>query len=198
MTQRSDAPRVLIVPGLNGSGPAHWQTWLQAHHRHALRVEQPHWQQPDLDRWAERIGATIEPHRHTPWIAVAHSFGCLALARHLWLQPTRPSIAAAIFVAPASPAKFGLEQRLPIAGLPCPSVMVASDTDPWMSAHEARYWAGLWDSRILNLGDVGHINVASGFGPFPLAKSLVQRMIQRIERQRRLDRANAAELRFAG
>lgn len=37
-----DPARLLIVPGLNDSGPAHWQTWLQGLHRGAVRVQQRH------------------------------------------------------------------------------------------------------------------------------------------------------------
>jgi hypothetical protein len=44
------APRVLIIPGLYDSGPAHWQTWLQAQYPDAVRVEQEHWNIADLDR----------------------------------------------------------------------------------------------------------------------------------------------------
>ena len=76
--------RLLIVPGLHDSGPAHWQSWLQAQHRDALRVKQRDFSEPDLDRWATRIGHTLSTAgEDTRWIAVAHSFGCLALARHL-------------------------------------------------------------------------------------------------------------------
>jgi predicted alpha/beta hydrolase family esterase len=38
--------RLLIVPGLHDSGPTHWQSWLQALHRGALRVQQRDWNDP--------------------------------------------------------------------------------------------------------------------------------------------------------
>src|SRR5688572_8243008 len=61
--------RLLIVPGLGDSGPAHWQTWLQHGDRHALRVRQRDWTSPDLDRWAARIASTLERAGPGPWIA---------------------------------------------------------------------------------------------------------------------------------
>ncbi len=51
--------RVLIIPGLHSSGPAHWQTWLQSHSRRSVRVEQDDWATPDIEAWSARIGETL-------------------------------------------------------------------------------------------------------------------------------------------
>jgi predicted alpha/beta hydrolase family esterase len=187
---------LLIVPGLGDSGPAHWQSWLQAQHRDAVRVTQHDWSTPDLDCWAARIATTLECSGPGPWIAVAHSFGVLALARHLQLHPASP-VAAALLVAPAEPDKFGLADRLPRERLSLPTTLVASDTDPWMSAASTRRWAARWGSRWLTLGDAGHINAEAGFGPLPLAQRWVTATRQRLERARRPLRATAAEWSFA-
>jgi predicted alpha/beta hydrolase family esterase len=101
-------PRLLIVPGLRDSGPAHWQTWLQSLHRGSLRVVQRDWHTPDLDRWALRIASTLErAGPGAPWLVAAHSFGCLALARHIALHGA-DGLAGALLVAPADPDKFGV------------------------------------------------------------------------------------------
>lgn len=188
------SPRLLIVPGLHDSGPAHWQTWLQSLHPGALRVRQDDWAVPDLERWADRIGETIDGVRG-PIVAVAHSFGCLALAQLLGWGESR--IGAALFVAPADPQRFGLHQRLHAAPLAARTTLVASDTDPWMSAAEALVWARRWGCRFRNLGDAGHINVESGFGPFPMAAHWVRRVQQQHSRTRRAERASLAEWSFA-
>ena len=47
--------RVLIVPGLRGSGPGHWQTRLQAAHADYRRVLQHDWLRPRLDDWAAAL-----------------------------------------------------------------------------------------------------------------------------------------------
>ena len=53
MAFKGDPVRLLVIPGLNDSGPAHWQSWLQAQYgRRAVRVEQDDWQRADLARWA--------------------------------------------------------------------------------------------------------------------------------------------------
>jgi predicted alpha/beta hydrolase family esterase len=189
------APRLLVVPGLRNSGPTHWQSWLQAQHRDARRVEQDDWAAPELDRWAARVAETLDGD-DGPWIAVAHSFGCLALAHHLQLRPDSP-VRAALLVAPAEPDRFDVAERLPQGPLGRPSTMVASDNDPWMSAVSSRRWAGRWGSAWLTLGEAGHINVESGFGPLPLARRWVVAMGARLARERRPLHAEWTEWSFA-
>lgn len=196
MSRTSSTPRLLIVPGLHDSGPVHWQTWLQAQYREACRVQQRRWDEPDLDRWAERIGSTLERSGDQAWIAVAHSFGCLALARHLALQPSS-KVRAALFVAPAEPDRFGVAAYLPQGHLSVPSAVIASDNDPWMSAASSRRWAQRWGSAWMTLGDAGHINAESGFGPLPLARRWVAAMAARLAKEQRPARASFVERSFA-
>lgn len=190
------APRLLIIPGLRDSGPSHWQSWLQQQYRDARRVVQRDFSQPDLQRWADRIQATLELAPPGPWIAVAHSFGSLALARHLAEHPDSP-IQQALFVAPAEPDKFGLAELLPRGRLPIPSTLIASQNDPWMTAASAQRWAQRWGSSFTNLGPVGHINSESGFGPFPLAKRWVESARARAARSQRSEHASFLEWSFA-
>jgi len=179
-----DAPRLLIVPGLHDSGPVHWQTWLQHLYRYSVRVVQRDWHTPDLARWSARIGNTLDRAGPGPWIAVGHSFGCLALAHHLASVNDSP-IRAALLVAPAEPDRFGLAEDLPRRRLPVMSTVIASQTDPWITAASARRWADRWGSHWINLGDAGHINSEAGFGPLPLARRWVMAVEQRMARERR-------------
>ncbi|MBK1615793.1 alpha/beta hydrolase [Rubrivivax gelatinosus] len=174
--------RLLVVPGLHDSGPAHWQTWLESLHRGALRVRQDDWARGDVERWARRVAATIESQHGARWVVAAHSFGCLAIARLAQLHPELP-IEAALLVAPAAPERFGIAGLLPQAPLPFQTTLVASQNDPWLSAPEAARWAGLWHSRFVDLGRAGHINADSGFGPLPLAHRWVHGVRQRARRQ---------------
>lgn len=199
-TAAFQAPRLLVVPGLHDSGPVHWQSWLQAQYRDAERVVQRDWADPQLERWAARIDATLERvaerQRGVSFIAVAHSFGCLALARHLAQNADSP-VRAALFVAPADPDKFGVAGLLPQQRLAAPSTLVASDTDPWMTAANSRRWAQRWGSAWLTLGDAGHINTEAGFGPLPLARRWVMAMAARLAREQRPRHATLAEWSFS-
>lgn len=135
-------------------------------------------------------------HDSGPWVAVAHSFGCLALVRHLAERPGSP-IRAALLVAPAEPDKFGLAVRLPMQGLPVPCTVFSSDSDPWMSAASAHRWAARWGAHLVNLGDVGHINAEAGFGPLPRARRRVEAQAALQARERRLEHADLREWSFA-
>jgi predicted alpha/beta hydrolase family esterase len=195
--------RVLIIPGLHDSGPAHWQTWLQGQYRGTVRVKQSDWHTPNLDRWARHIAKTVErAPANTTWIAVAHSFGCLALAHYLnGLNPTLSvrggGIRSALLVAPADPVKFSVVEALATPGLGLPATVIGSENDPWMPLASARQWAAHWGARFVNLGAVGHINTESGFGPWPLARFQVDQMIRDQQRQRRIERAHPMELNYA-
>jgi predicted alpha/beta hydrolase family esterase len=196
MSFHGDPVRLLIVPGLHDSGAGHWQTWLESHHgRRAVRVRQTDWSKPELDAWAQRIETTLAREPHARWVAVAHSFGCLALLRHLAVGGQ--GILGALLVAPADPEKFGISAKLPHARLSVPSVVLASETDPWMRFESVCAWARVWGTQVIGLGDAGHVNVESGHGRLPQAKALVELMIQRLERERRIDRADWRELHFA-
>jgi uncharacterized protein len=192
---------VLVIPGLRGSGEAHWQTWLQAHFRDSVRVRQDDWDAPDIDAWSTRIGETIASQPPGDWVAVAHSFGCLALAHHLARRSSTTrvghGVAAALFVAPADPARFASAACVHRTPLGVSGTLLGSDTDPWMTADDAREWAQAWQLGFVNLGDVGHINVDAGFGPLPRALHLTRFLICRVEQGHRLSRAHARELSFA-
>ncbi|MBL0720646.1 alpha/beta hydrolase [Piscinibacter sp. Jin2] len=188
--------RLLVVPGLRNSGPGHWQSWLERQQRGARRVVQDDWSTPDLNRWSARIETTLRAEPESLWLAVAHSFGCVALARHLVDDPDSP-IVAAMMVAPASPARFGLEQAVPEAALPLPSVLVGSENDPWMSLEGARSLARRWGAHWVSLGLAGHINAESGHATLPLASAWVRAMRQQLAREQRPELADWREWSFA-
>lgn len=191
-TPKQRTARLLIVPGLHNSGPLHWQSWLQSLHPQAVRVEQDDWTVPDLDAWAGAIARTIERRGADSWLVAAHSFGCLALVRHLVLHghPGDGPIDAALLVAPADPDRFSVAGLLPRTALGIPTTLVASETDPWMPAAKAQRWAQRWGSAWVNLGAAGHINSASGHGPLVLAQRWVSSSIA--ERAAPRQRAGAA------
>ncbi|MBK8454158.1 MAG: alpha/beta hydrolase [Thiofilum sp.] len=171
---------ILIVPGLYGSELQHWQTWIERKLPNTIRVEQDNWDNPVLIEWSRRIVEYIDQHRGKIWL-IAHSFGCLASVHAAFQRPER--ITGAMLVAPAEPNRFNVQgfvmgkpyinsahtiaSQLPKQPLPFPSAIVASTNDPWMSVESAQAWADAWESLLINIGDAGHINVASGFGAWP-------------------------------
>lgn len=154
----------LIVPGLGDSGPDHWQTWLQDQTHGAIRVAQDDWGLPNLRRWAQRVATAIDS-SPTPPLIVAHSFGVLASVQAL--KFARRRVAGLLLVAPADPDVFGYGRILPASKLRAPAILAASRNDPWMTFDRASTWAHLWGARLADQGNVAHINVDSGHGPWP-------------------------------
>jgi predicted alpha/beta hydrolase family esterase len=173
-------PRLVIVPGLHGSGAEHWQSWLEHQVDGTVRVEQDDWSAPDLGRWSDRVAETVAALGPGPHVVVAHSFGCLATVRAAARHPAL-RVAQVLLVAPAEPTRFDIASVLPQSRLAPRSCVVASDNDPWMSATQAHAWALRWGSDWINLGNAGHINVDSGYGPFPLAREWAAGALNRIE-----------------
>ncbi|MFS2138491.1 alpha/beta hydrolase [Duganella sp. Dugasp56] len=162
--------RVLIAPGLHGSGPEHWQSRWQRLFPAFERIEQDDWDVPDLPRWSARVDrqrrAVVNTGDHPrPLLIVAHSFGSLAAVHSVARDPA--GVAGLLLVAPADPDKFNVAALLPKQALPVPSVMVGSTDDPWMAAPRAELWARHWHSRFINGGPLGHINAESGLGDWP-------------------------------
>ena len=180
LAPRGEHPRLVIVPGLHGSGAGHWQTWLHGQVAGSVRVEQDDWSAPDLDAWSERVVETIAALGAGPHVVVAHSFGCLATVRALAKRPAL-DVAQLLLVAPAEPKRFDVADVLPQSRLAVRSCVVASDNDPWMSASQAHAWALRWGSDWINLGNAGHINVESGYGPFPLAREWATGALNRLD-----------------
>ena len=172
-------PRLVVVPGLHGSGAEHWQTWLQSQVDGAVRVEQDAWSVPDLERWSDRLAQVVDELGPGPHVLVAHSFGCLATLHAAARRPAW-SRSQLLMVAPAEPDKFGVAHRLPQAPLALDSCVVGSDNDPWMPAAEAHGWARRWGSDWINLGNAGHINVDAGYGPFALARDWTLHALRRL------------------
>ncbi|AYH42924.1 alpha/beta hydrolase [Azoarcus sp. DN11] len=179
----------LIVPGFHGSGPEHWQTWLEQRLPDARRVRGIDWEAPVLARWAAAVRREIDESPHSVWL-VAHSFGCLASVVAAADRPER--VAGALLVAPADPARFGplglqeetpgpiddLGPWLPQGQLGFPCAVIASTNDPWVRLTVAAYWADRWGARFINIGAAGHINVDSGFGAWPFCHDLLAGMQQ--------------------
>lgn len=164
--------KTLLVPGLDGSPAPHWQHWWAATEHNALMVDLSNPDRPVPAVWeVELLGAIL---RHPDSVLVGHSLGAVLIARVLATVP-QLRVRAAMLVAPAETegkARIGQFGRLPQRGLGVPTTLVASRNDPWMSFSRAGQLAAHWGSELVDLGFAGHVNVASGFGPWPGGRRL--------------------------
>jgi predicted alpha/beta hydrolase family esterase/EAL domain-containing protein (putative c-di-GMP-specific phosphodiesterase class I) len=161
---------VVLVPGLGDSGPDHWQTLWGRDHPAYRRVRQRNWHQPQVDEWVEALDREIR-RAPSPAILVGHSLGCIAIAE--WATRHWADIRGALLVAPADSDRRPFFDGVPLRPLPFPSILVASENDPHLELERARLFGRHWGSRLVNLGRAGHINVESGFGPWPEGETLL-------------------------
>lgn len=189
----SQAVGYLIVPGWQGSPEDHWQSHWQQCLPNAARVEQDDWLTPQPQDWVARLEATILT-RPEPLILIAHSLGCVTVAR--WAAQASPAALArvrgALLVAPADVERPGCPVQIsgfaPISRqpLPFPSLLVASDNDPAASPSRALQLARDWDSEAVVLAGAGHINPKSGFERWEQGFAHLYRLQRSIEQRARL------------
>lgn len=166
----------IVVPGIDGSGPGHWQTLLEADDPAATRFRPSSWTSPDLTDWLAALSTAVDRAGSAP-LLVAHSLGTLLVAH--WAAKSPARVAGALLVAvpdpdaPSFPAAASTFRDVPRAPLPFPSIVVASTNDPYDPSQAARGYAAAWGSRFVDLGEAGHINPTSGYGSWPLAAELL-------------------------
>jgi predicted alpha/beta hydrolase family esterase len=188
-TKRNSIMTVLIVPGLYGSEPGHWQSRWEAELEQAERVQQDDWDEPRPEAWLGALRGHVA--RRPGAILVGHSLGA-TLISHLAARHPELPVAGALLVAPADPelrasrvpgiAAFGPVPDTPFG---FPAIVVASRTDPYMEIERARVIANMWEAAFVDAGDAGHINVASGHGGWPEGLRLLDQLLLRRRAQLR-------------
>jgi predicted alpha/beta hydrolase family esterase len=171
-------PRVVIVPGWRDSGPGHWQSLWTEQLPDMVRVVQDDWITPSRQAWVDTLRCTILD-QPAPVVIAAHSLGCIAVT-HL-PEDALAHIRGALLVAPADPERKAVLadfSPVPHARLPFRSVLVASGNDPFCPVRLAGAYARAWGSEFVRLQDAGHINLESGFGPWPLGRALLRSLIE--------------------
>ena len=174
---------VLIVPGLRDQVANHWQTLLASRMPQAETVAPMGRENIDLDGRVAAIKAAAQ-RIGGPLIIVAHSAGCIMTAH--WAKRTHCQVIGALLAAPpdletAMPQGYPTLEALRTNGwlpvprepLPFPSIVAASENDPLGRLDRVLELGRAWGGRIVNIGAVGHLNPASGFGYWPQAEDFI-------------------------
>jgi predicted alpha/beta hydrolase family esterase len=184
----SFSPTILFVPGLRDHVEHHWQTILARQIPGAVTV-------PPLEHdklsCAARVAALDDAYRgiRGPVVLVAHSAGVM-IAVH-WVARCARAVHGALLAAPAdleSPLPEGYPEPhtlaangwlpIPRKRLPFSAIVAASTDDPLARFLRVVEYAGDWGARLINLGPVGHLNPACGFGEWKQAPALVKELIR--------------------
>jgi predicted alpha/beta hydrolase family esterase len=176
-----------MVPGLRDHVEEHWQTILQKKIPGARSVTPL---ETDKLSRASRVAALDKALSEIdgPVILVAHSAGVMITVH--WAQQHNRPIHGALLASPAdmeSPMPEGYPTiealnangwlPIPRTTLPFPSIVAASTNDPLAKLERVEQMAKDWGSYIANVGAVGHLNPAAGFGPWAQAEELIRALL---------------------
>jgi uncharacterized protein len=179
------APAFLILHGLSGSGPGHWQRWLSdrlAQDGHSVRFpDLPDPDTPDPERWVRELLAELAGLDGAERVVICHSLSCIA-----WLaacsEIERPVDRVAL-VAPPSPGS-GLPELVPFFPVTATAQdvargaratrLVCADNDPYCPEGAATLYGRPLGLPIDLQPGRGHLNVAAGLGPWPAMEAWAQ------------------------
>lgn len=171
---------IIMLPGIGGSGSEHWQTLWEKADDDFRRFSPSSWDEPDLDDWAAALDAAVVASPEPP-VLVAHSLACLLVAH--WQARSARAVRGAMLVAvpdpdgPAFPAQAQSFVRPPEVPFRFPCLIVASTNDPYATTDHARLRSDQWGSRLVEFGELGHINAVSGLGNWPTGRALLGKFL---------------------
>ncbi|MDO9091664.1 MAG: alpha/beta fold hydrolase [Rubrivivax sp.] len=174
------AHRVLILPGWQNSGPAHWQSRWQALHDF-VRVEQADWDWPLRGDWMVCLENAVRSDPR-PTSLVAHSLGCQLVAAWAAHSQHKATITGALLVAPPDTARDDMPPQLASwrhivrQRLPFKALVAYSNDDPFCAPDRAREMAADWGASTLPMGAAGHINADTGLGDWPDGLDLIRQL----------------------
>ena len=174
---------LLLIHGLEGSGPEHWQSWLAARLRErGLDVAYPSLpgaDNPRIDRWLDALEDELAGLPVAATTVLCHSLGSLLWLHHAARQPSR-QVARALLVAPPQPdheeaPSVGFRptplDRGGVAAAARETQLVCSTDDPWCPPETSRRIGETAGIPIAWLENAGHINTDAGFGPWPAVEA---------------------------
>ncbi len=154
---------LLILAGLGDSGEKHWQTYWQAVFPNTQKVMQKDWDNPKLEEWLLNLKESLST-IDRPTVLVAHSLA-VSLVLHWAMNNSNNFVKGAFLVAPAdvdsslhTPESIRNFAPMPLFRLPFPSVVIASENDPYADFERKKFFAENWGSDFVNVGKLGHIN----------------------------------------
>lgn len=180
----------LIVPGLRDHVEEHWQTLLARQLPKSVTV--PPLEHDKLSRAArvEALNSTLAG-IEGPVVIIAHSAGCITTV-HWALQHAQQAgrVQAALLATPADlenpmPAGYPTVDQLqsngwapiPRQSLPFKTLVAASRNDPLAQLSRIEDLAADWKAELVDLGEVGHLNPASGYGPWDGVHALLKQLV---------------------
>jgi predicted alpha/beta hydrolase family esterase len=171
---------LVLLHGLNGAGPDHWQTWLRAELAELGRdVRYPDLPDPDdphLDEWLAAFRDALTGLPDDGFDVVCHSLASIVWMHHASDPGTTPRPARVALISPPSP-----HTALPVITefFPPPididairtaadgTVLVGGDDDPYCPEGVTEAYGRPLKIATTVIPGGGHLNAESGYGPWP-------------------------------
>jgi predicted alpha/beta hydrolase family esterase len=169
-----------VIPGWNGSGDGHWQTWLEqqlrADGRHTRRPAFADLDNPDLADWLTVLRDALADLPADGFDVVAHSLGAVLWLHHVAQPGDLPRAARVVLVSPPSPTT-SIEEIAEFFPPPMDvdtvrrgadgTVLVAGDDDPYLPEGIAAAYALPLKIATTVVPGGAHLNIESGYGEWP-------------------------------
>ena len=170
----------MVIPGWQGSGDGHWQTWLEeqlhAAGRETRRPDFADLDHPDLADWLTALHAALTDLPADAYDVVAHSLGAVLWLHHVVAPGDAPRPARVALIAPPSltttipeiaaffPPPLDIDA---VRGAADGTVLIAGDNDPYLPEGIAAAYALPLKIATTVIPDGGHLNVEAGYGDWP-------------------------------
>ncbi len=184
----SRAVPTVLIPGWQGSGDGHWQTWLEGELREAGReTRRPQFtdlEHPDLDDWLAALRTALADLPADGYDVVAHSLGSVLWLHHAAAPGDAPRPARVLLVSPPSPdtAIADIAAFYPppmdidaVRASADGTALVAGDDDPYLPEGIAAAYGLPLKIATTIVPAGGHLNVASGHGQWPAVRDWCRR-----------------------
>ncbi|BDA77524.1 hypothetical protein LPTSP3_g04540 [Leptospira kobayashii] len=162
----------IIVPGIGNSGESHWQSKWENFLPNTYRISVSDWDRPNLKEWQFALGELLgRLQNNRKKIIIAHSLGCLLVHHYFFENQIHQNyVASILLVAPPNPkspvfpsqaAEFSKLTRIKLVP---PSLILASENDPYAEISFSEQLASDWGAEFKNIGKKGHVNSESKLG----------------------------------
>ena len=182
--------KILVIPGLGGSGENHWQSFWLKKFNNSKEVVQDDWDAPQLKNWLNKLNDSILK-LDAPTILVAHSLA-VSLVLHWVSKYSNPYVIGALLVAPAdvdstshTPEIIRGFSVMPTLKISFPSIVVASENDEFVSIERAKFFSEQWGSDFVNIGFKGHINSDSNLKDWEEGQIILDKLIMKTEDEKK-------------
>jgi predicted alpha/beta hydrolase family esterase len=173
--------RAFILPGYGDSDAGHWQSHWQSTDPRFERIHQQDWIHARKDDWVQALDDALAAGEGVT-LLVAHSMGCLLVAHWAAQGAHTDRVGGALLVAPPDPSSDAFPPEptgfapVPMQRLPFAGIVVASSDDPYGDLDFTEGCARAWGCQFRNIGPAGHVNVATGHGPWPAGRAMLREL----------------------